>query len=128
MTHIGLDTTRNRQKAEELIGFLRGCGSNPDAPVAVGAIDEDFLPGLRLGIALGVVSLPIAPIVLFGDFIRSLEYYLKQPSGSIARAVEATQIDLPERDRRRLVGWISSMSRLEDRALALFFRWSYNAD
>jgi len=124
VTHLGLETEWNREKAEELVNFLNRY-SEPKAPIAVGTIDEDFLAGLRLGILLGPLSLPIAPIVLFRDFIYSLNYYLAHPSGDIEQAVDATQMHLSEEDRRRLVKWIESIPYTRDKAIALFFKWSY---
>ncbi len=125
VTHIGLDTEWNREKAEELVDFLARYATRPDAPVAIGTIDEDFLAGLRLGILLGPLSLPIAPILLFRDFIYSLNYYIAQASGSIQQAVDATQIHLSEDDKRRLAEWIESIPGARNKAIALFFKWSY---
>jgi hypothetical protein len=124
VTHIGLDTERNREKAEELIGFLTNYASDSDTPTAVGTIDEDFLAGLRLGILLGPLSLPIAPILIFRDFY-SLNYYIAQASGSIEQAVEATQLHLSKDDRKKLVEWIRSIPGARNKAVALFFKWSY---
>ena len=125
VTHIGLDTEWNREKAMELIGFLVNYASGPGAPTAVGTIDEDFLAGLRLGILLGLLSLPIAPILIFRDFIYSLNYYIAHASGSIEQAVGATQLHLSEDDKRRLVEWIKSIPGARNKAVALFFKWSY---
>lgn len=129
VTHIGLDNELNREKAEELIDFLTKYASGSDAPTAIGTIDEDFLLGLRLGILLSPLSLPLAPIFAFRDLIHSLNYYIAQASGSIEQAVDATQLHISEEDKRKLeedkgklVEWIRSIPEARNKAIALLFK------
>jgi len=69
--------------------------------------------------------LPIAPILLFRDFIHSLNYYIANASGSVEQAVNATQTHMPEDGRRKLIRWIESIPGARNKAIALFFKWSY---
>lgn len=123
--HIGLDTAENRKKAHALLDFLVKHASSPDAPIAVGTVDEDFFDGLRLGILLGPLSLPIAPFLALRDFIHLFTNYLARASGSLEQILEVTQKNLSEREKRRLMEWIKELPTKEDRAVALFIKWCF---
>jgi hypothetical protein len=123
--HIGLINAENREKAQELLNFLEKYASSEGAPIPVGTIDEDFLAGLRLGVLLGPRRLPMAPIVLFRDFISSFNFYLEHVSGGVSEAVDATQIHLSTPERRRLLKWMETTPTHKDKAIALFFKWQF---
>jgi len=123
--HIGLDTAENRKKTRILLDFLVKHASSPDAPIAIGTVDKDFFAGLRLGILLGPLSLPIAPFLALRDFIHFFTNYLARASGSLEQILEVTQNNLSQTERRRLMEWIKELPTKEDRAVALFIKWSF---
>lgn len=127
MKHIGLDSAENREKANVLLDFLVKHASSPNAPIAIGTTDEDFFEGLRLGILLGPLSLPIAPFLAVRDLTRILNNYLARASGKLDRVIEATQTHLSPEERVRLAEWIEELPTDEDRAVALFIKWSFES-
>jgi hypothetical protein len=131
VTHLGLDDEVNKEKAGKLISFLKEHASNTynasglNVPIAVGTIDEDFLAGVRLGILIGPLNLPIVPMTVFGEFLETLEKYVNNPDADILRFVEVTQQDLTREEKEMLVKWINSLPGLDTKTMALFFKWSY---
>ena len=125
--HIGLDTAENQGIARTLLDFLVKHASSPDAPIAIGTVDEDFFAGLRLGILLGPLSFPIAPFLALRDLIHYLTYYLARESGNLKRVVDAAQSHLSPEERVRLAKWIKKLPTDKDRAAALFIKWSFES-
>jgi len=124
VVHLGADNEQNREKAEILMEFLTNYASDPEAPVAIGTIDQDFFAGLRLGMILGPIALPFAPILAFRDLVQILSTHSAYLSGNVEAAINATQHHLSSEEKERLAEWIK---RLPDdkRGIALLFKWSY---
>lgn len=127
VTHIP-NTRENIAAAERLTGFLERYASSDDAPVAVGTVHQDFFVGLKIGLLLGPLALPAAPLLALGDFVSYIGKYMAQKSGDISRIVDATQPHLAARERGWLAEWMRTINSPEDRALASYFKWSYTDD
>jgi len=124
VAHLGQDNEQNREKAEILVEFLKKYASSPEAPVAIGTIDQDFLAGLRFGILLGPLALPLAPFLAFRDLLQILSSHVARSTGKIEAVINATQYHLSDGEKKRLAEWIKKIPE-EERALALLFKWSY---